>query len=270
MSAEQIPDTPAEPAAVIAEEQVDAEVKPMIVGAKADAYFWGPPPETQPASSVADLVGLLNGGAGHQQQDATMEDAGAAPFDALPPENLQQLMQAILGQQQPQGGFSWNGQYADYGHGLGNEYREDGQRQWGQNEDWDGRGRGQGYGRGGSRGRGRGEGPGHGGPYRHNRRTPCSFYAQGRRASNLQINSARPIIDGWPGHTGANTATNATSATTRCIDGATGARAPVYAHVLRVALSSLLLHLDDACIQPGAAADQVEYPSFKRINPPSW
>ncbi|KAG9317074.1 hypothetical protein JVU11DRAFT_1261 [Chiua virens] len=69
MSAAQIPDSPAEPAATILEEEVDADVKMMTVGPESDMIFWSGVVQT-PQASVADLVNqLAAGGVDHPMSD---------------------------------------------------------------------------------------------------------------------------------------------------------------------------------------------------------
>lgn len=196
MSAAQIPDSPAEPAATILEEDVDASVKLMTVGPEGDIVFWSGVPES-PQVSVADLVNqLAAGGIDHPMNGTTAGNGLLAGFDpsvlsAIPPEQMQQLMQqaqALLnpgqasggsGQPSPFGGASqapgWNapGQFQEFeqefaGDDVGARAR------WAADK---GRGRG-------VRGRGgRGKGDEAQGSYRSSKRRPCSFFAEGRRAS---------------------------------------------------------------------------------------
>ncbi|EIN10172.1 hypothetical protein PUNSTDRAFT_125152 [Punctularia strigosozonata HHB-11173 SS5] len=205
MSLDQIPPTPGEPVTVIPEDQMDKDVKAMIVGSKADPLFWSgaPPPPGGPAGSVADLVGQLtaaaNGGDVHMADGTGQQSAGqawggaggAGGYDTrvlqnMPPDQLQMLLQqaqVLFGQEQqqqqgppmapPAGGVAppydgadhnWDSQYQDYGHDGNGHGRWDG-------DSFGGRGRGRGRGRGGGGG---------GGGFRHNKRTPCSFFMQGR------------------------------------------------------------------------------------------
>ncbi|KAF8450984.1 hypothetical protein L210DRAFT_3470435 [Boletus edulis BED1] len=198
MNAAQIPDSPAELAATISEEDVDASVKMMTVGAESDIVFWSGIAQI-PQVSVADLVNqLAAGGVDHPMDGSTVGGGGGGGvpvvFDpnilsSIPPEQMQQLMQqaqALLnpgqasgggGQPPPFGGASqmpdWNvpGQFQE----LGQEFGEDDasvRARWAAD-----RGRGRGM-----RGRG-GRGRGDEGSYRSSKRRPCSFFAEGRRAS---------------------------------------------------------------------------------------
>lgn len=232
MSPNQIPDSPAEPAVVLADDEVDREAKAMSVGAVLDTLFqWGaePAPPLGAAATVAELVGQLamgslmdvGGGApgsGPAQMD--MQGAASATLAAvqglLPQDQLQQLLAqlsssaaaaaagapyGLQNQQHPQQQQSqqqlaaaaasyaaegWGQSLYDYGQ---HQYTEDGaggaadqQRGWADS----GRGRGRG---GGGRGRGRGA---ESKPYQYNafnnaRKKPCSFFAAGRRALNLNL-----------------------------------------------------------------------------------
>ena len=235
MSPNQIPDSPAEPAVVLTDDEVDREVKAMSVGATLDALFqWGaepmlPPPGT--AASVAELVGQLamgnlmdvSGGnapgAGASQMD--MQGAASATLAAvqglLPQDQLQQLLAQLSSsaaaaaanppyglstapqqQQQQQQQLGTAASYAAEGWGLslydfGHHVTDDGAGAGGaadqqQQRGWADSGRGRGRG-GGSRGRGRGA---ESKPYQYNgfnnaRKKPCSFFAAGRRALNLNF-----------------------------------------------------------------------------------
>lgn len=182
MSAAHIPDSPAEPAHVIPDEEVDVEVKLMDVGEVANAIFGSAAPSLAPMASVADLMGQLTGGSvDPSSQYNTIPfnlDPSLLPMmQNLAPDKLQQIMQQLMApalqQQQPPYGAAdqtWNqDQYSDYGR---NGYPDEGSNdRWGA----DGRGRG-------SRGRARGRGRGDGGGFRNNKRIPCSFFQSGRRA----------------------------------------------------------------------------------------
>jgi protein phosphatase 1 regulatory subunit 10 len=192
MNAVQIPDSPAEPAATIPEEDVDASVKLMTVGPESDIFFWSGAPES-PQVSVADLVNqLAAGGVDHPMNGVTAGNGLLAGFDpnllsSIPAEQMQQLMQqaqALLnpgqasggsGQPSPFGGSQapgWNapGQFQEFeqefaGDDVGARAR------WAADK---GRGRG-------VRGRGgRGKGDEAQGSYRSSKRRPCSFFAEGR------------------------------------------------------------------------------------------
>jgi len=193
MNAAQIPDSPAEPTVTMSEEDVDASVKMMTVGAESDIVFWSGTVQT-PQVSVADLVNqLAAGGVDHPMDGSTVGGDGGVPvgFDpnilsSIPPEQMQQLMQqaqALLnpgqapgggGQLPPFGGASqaldWNvpGQFQELGQEFGGDDASVRAR-WAAD-----RGRGRGM-----RGRG-GRGRGDEGSYRSSKRRPCSFFAEGR------------------------------------------------------------------------------------------
>ncbi|KAH0839546.1 hypothetical protein J3R83DRAFT_432 [Lanmaoa asiatica] len=194
MSAAQIPDSPAEPAATILEEDVDADVKMMTVGPESDIIFWSEAAQS-PQVSVADLVNqLAAGGVDHPMNGSTVGSGLPVGFDpnilsSIPPEQMQQLMQQAQvllnpgqasggsGQPPPFGGSSqmpgWNapGQFQEFGQEFAGD--DAGARaRWAADK---GRGRG-------LRGRG-GRGKVDEGSYRSSKRRPCSFFAEGRRAS---------------------------------------------------------------------------------------
>ena len=193
MNAAQIPDSPAEPVATIPEEDVDASVTMMTVGPESDIIFWSGAAQT-PQVSVADLVNqLAAGGIDHPMNSSA--GAGGLPvgFDpsilsSIPPEQMQQLMQqaqALLnpgqasgggGQPPPFGGAGqapgWNapGQFQEFEQEFGGDDAS-ARARWAAD-----RGRGRGI-------RGRGRGRGDEGSYKSSKRRPCSFFAEGRRAS---------------------------------------------------------------------------------------
>lgn len=196
MNAAQIPDSPAEPATMILEEDVDADVKMMTVGPESDMIFWTGAAQS-PQVSVADLVNQLAvGGMDHPMDGSAASSGLPVGFDpnilsSIPPEQMQQLMQqaqALLnpgpgqasggsGQPAPFGGagqapgWSAPGQFQEFGPEFAGE--DAGARaRWAAE-----RGRGRGV-----RGRG-GRGRGDEGSYRSSKRRPCSFFAEGRRAS---------------------------------------------------------------------------------------
>ncbi|KAF7313453.1 hypothetical protein HMN09_00501200 [Mycena chlorophos] len=133
MSASSIPDSPAEPSSVIADEEVDKDVREMTAGTEVDEIFWSSPPIPPPSAtnvdgpmpSVADLVGQLAG-------------AGAGGTDPMPmavdpsviPQDIHQLLAQLASasglqpqpqQQQPQqptfAGTDWTQFNADYNAG---------------------------------------------------------------------------------------------------------------------------------------------------------
>lgn len=219
MSAAQIPDTPAEPSQQIPEDQVDANVKVMVTGPDVDAVFWtGPPPpqaggSMEPAS-VSQLVQQLGGGTQNVMEDPAKAFAmdpnlltAMAGFGNVTPEQLTQMLANLTGQagllgQQGIPGFgvgagagdpNWQQQYGgEYG------FDDDSQRFSADNTGWDARGRG---GRRGGRGGGRGGGVVAGVPteaYKDSRkRKPCTFFAQGRRASNYDRSEASELINAF-------------------------------------------------------------------------
>lgn len=204
-----IPDSPAEPDSQIQEDQVDVNCKIMLAGGEVQPFF-------QQAMSVSDLVGQLRAPEpammNYGQEDVAMSNPAAnGLFNLADLQNgglrtfgidataLSELAQTLgqLGpaaeavnnvlagygaaeaeyaaQTQPQqnwGGYSTNEGYGDY------DERD-------RSRDRDGpRGRGwRGRGRGGFRG-GRGGGDR---DYKSKRQLPCTFYAQGRRASSSFI-----------------------------------------------------------------------------------
>lgn len=193
MNVAQIPDSPAEPAVTIPEEDVDADVKLMTVGPESDIIFWSGVAQS-PQVSVADLVNQLAAGGMDHPMNGLTAGGGGLPmgFDpnilsSIPPEQMQQLMQqaqVLLNPGQASGGsgqlpaFSgqasgWSapGQFQEFGQEFAGD--DAGARaRWAAD-----RGRGRGV-----RGRG-GRGKGDEGSYRSSKRRPCSFFAEGRRAS---------------------------------------------------------------------------------------
>jgi protein phosphatase 1 regulatory subunit 10 len=201
MSPAHIPDSPAEPSHVIAEEDVDKDVKAMTSGPEVDAVFWsgGPISPVSHVASVADLVGQLAvgnmdpamGGASFNGQGLDLKavglDASAtlSAVQALPQEQLQQLLQQLSAPAlyPPASQPAYNG--ADQAWptpGFPTEYGQGFHDDAGWPSSDAGRGRGNGRGRG--RGRGRGD---DGGGYRHIKRKPCSFFAAGRRALHPKL-----------------------------------------------------------------------------------
>lgn len=192
MTPAQIPDTPAEASYTLTEVDVDKDVQHMILGPEVDSIFWSDPPPQPPPNqiqpiptptptmgmppSVSDLISQLG-------STPVESSAALATLQALPPEQIQSLLQEVSAmtqgqlpqpqQQQPPFGHdpTWQpqnqNQFAfDYG-----SYHDD------NNVDragWGGRGRG-GAVRGGPPGGGRG-----GGAFRQFRRKPCSFFQAGR------------------------------------------------------------------------------------------
>jgi protein phosphatase 1 regulatory subunit 10 len=184
----QIPDSAGEPSTLIGDDEIDVDVRTMTVGPECDNVFWREVEVPQPSPvSVADLVGQLSGGFDSM---STPNNSGMLGFDAallssipqlpIAPEQVQELMQqaqALLsggGVPLNFGGAdqNWtNASAAEYGRG----YSDNGARgRWTMD-------------RGQIRGRGRGRGRGEDGSYRNSKRKPCSFFAEGRRASNTPI-----------------------------------------------------------------------------------
>lgn len=197
MTPQMIPDSPAEPAVVVPEEDVDKDVVTMICG-ESDSVFWSGGLPVEPVShtaSVADLVGQLAAGSGvdpalggthFNGQGLDLKSVGLdtsatlSAVSALPQEQLQQLLQQ-LASYGPTGSnpSSYNDIDPAWGTApnqfeYGQNFHEDNER-----ERWpSGNGKGRGRGRGFSRGRGGGRG---GEEYRQpNKRKPCSFFAAGK------------------------------------------------------------------------------------------
>lgn len=190
MTEAQIPETAGEPTSTLPDDQVDAQVKAMLVGQDMEALFWSDlPPPAAMASSVAELVGQLTAGG---IPDVVMSDVNPPPaFDpsvlaSIRPEALQQLVQqaqALQGVAPPyppgppppptgprvNGDQGWDGPFQDYDRGF-----DDKDRTWGREDGW-----GEHGGRGRGRGRGRGGGFGRGDGFR-GRKRPCTFFQQGR------------------------------------------------------------------------------------------
>lgn len=197
-----IPDSPTEPAYVMPDDEVDKEVKRMTSGPEVDAIFWSSEPMPAPhfaSATVAELVNQLTKGSSDSSLNGMTSFSGQgldfqavglnanpslSAVQALPQEQLQVLLQQLRAepsQSQPQGASYGNADQAwtatphqfstDYGQGFNQDDAD--QERWG-----DEKGRGRGHGRGG---RGRGDD----GYRQNNKRKPCSFFAAGRRASNL-------------------------------------------------------------------------------------
>lgn len=246
MNAAQIPDSPAEPATTIPEEDVDTDVKMMTVGPECDMVFWSGI-SLSPQVSVADLVNQLAAAGGSDYpMDGVMAAASSGlpmGFDtnilsSIPPEQMRQLMQqaqALLnpgqvsgsnGSAQPLPGLSpfggggasqapgWNalGQFQqEFGAEFAAGDEADARARWAAAAD---KGRGRGL-----RGRG-GRGRGEDGSYRSSKRRPCSFFAEGRRASHHLFEcetwkKADDFSPPSPPHPDADMAINVTLATNR-------------------------------------------------------
>ncbi|TCD69168.1 hypothetical protein EIP91_008464 [Steccherinum ochraceum] len=90
MSSLHIPESPAEPAYFLPDEEVDQDVRNMVAGPDADAVFWSAEAQAMPVDfdattpSVADLVGQL------QVPDVEMRD----PYSAQPASSFSDLSQS--------------------------------------------------------------------------------------------------------------------------------------------------------------------------------
>ncbi|KDR74518.1 hypothetical protein GALMADRAFT_157714 [Galerina marginata CBS 339.88] len=204
MSPNQIPESPAEPTTVISEEEADKNVKQMQVGAETDAIFWSTEPVAAVPSSVADLVSQLAMSGSAMMVDPTLGGGvGGTPgldIGGIPQDQLQQLLNA-LASPYAAGEGGWSGVAgtsfgAEYGQGQGQPASGAGAGGYPADADdanthhprWDGTSRGRGRGGRGSRGRGRGD---EGGFRPYIKRKPCSFFALGRRALNLNLCRSR-------------------------------------------------------------------------------
>lgn len=216
MTPQMIPDSPAEPAVVIPEEEVDKEVVTMICG-ESDSIFWSGGMPIEPVShtaSVADLVGQLAnggvdpamGGTHFNSQGLDMKSVGLDPsatlsaVSALPDEQLQQLLQQLAsygpaGSNPSSSSSSYNDIDPGYGappnqyaNDYGQSYYDDNERERWPQSGGRGRGRGRGF------GRGRGGGRGSEDYKQHNKRKPCSFFAAGKCKFGDQCDFAHEII----------------------------------------------------------------------------
>lgn len=196
VTSSQIPDSPAEPADVITEEEASKDAKAMELGEEfTNQFFPNGLPDTDMSmavdgTDVSSLIGQLSAGT----PNAMGLDSGISnALAGFQPEQVQQLLaqlsstMGITGQQPTPNqngthgdGSAWGNaavshQFPDYG------YSEDDDQQFSRWEDRSGRG---GRGRGaGKASRGRGDDWG-GKPYNRKSR-PCLFFQQQRRASNL-------------------------------------------------------------------------------------
>lgn len=215
MSAADVPDSPAEPPAPAPDGAPDKDVVVMLTGPEADAVFWAGAPDgdgdaPMALASVSDLVGQLAGAPPPAPALGALSlDPGVlAMVQTMPQEQIQQFFaqaQQLYGQaqpaaqpgqqpQQPPPGFyggAGQGQYADFGGAQQGAWDDGsgGRAGWSQSEDGYGDDRGRGAPRGGrgSGGSGGGGGGGRGrgrGGFRDSKRIACSFFAQGRRASD--------------------------------------------------------------------------------------
>ena len=223
MNESQIPDTPAEPMQIMPEEEVDKNVVIMVLGPDNEDITWtteSMAAEPEPASgpmnvdplaaaatiaaqpAVAQLLQKLAMDPSVLAQALPPPAAGAVPAPAAAEpfagSTLQHLIQQLqtttpgtappapgfgagYEASQPPPGGAWSGHHAsaDYDHGDYSGSAAGGPGNWGERRGRGRGGRGSG-GRGGERGRG-GDG------FRSNRRIPCTFFAEGRRASKHPI-----------------------------------------------------------------------------------
>ncbi|XP_006459803.1 hypothetical protein AGABI2DRAFT_191644 [Agaricus bisporus var. bisporus H97] len=187
MTAQMIPDSPAEPVVILPEEEVDKDVVTMICG-ESDSIFWSDGVPVEPVShtaSVADLVGQLASGSGvdpalggthFNGQGLDLKSVGLdtsatlSAVSALPQEQLQQLLQQLASYGSPGSNPSpsssasynnidptWGTGSNQYSNDYGQNYHEDNNER----EAWPPNGpKGRGRGRSSGRGRGRGRGGG--------------------------------------------------------------------------------------------------------------
>ncbi|KAH9483014.1 hypothetical protein JR316_0005114 [Psilocybe cubensis] len=217
MSANQIPDSPAEPTNLMSEDESEQRITHMTVG-EMDAVFWAPEPPVLPPNppaavhaapaipttgivpagqSVAELVGQLGPadpnamiGITPNVPPVVTPNVDYTSYQTVPPDQLQQLLQQLAvynvnnmaGAQNGTEGSGWaSGSSNPYGvdYGSANGYHEDTDMQQ-QQQAQHGRGSwGDGRGRGG-RGRGRGRGRAEEGFRPYMKRKPCTFFAAGR------------------------------------------------------------------------------------------
>ncbi|THH13327.1 hypothetical protein EW146_g6870, partial [Bondarzewia mesenterica] len=151
LSLQQIPDSPAEPAIQIQPEQVDENVRVMLVGPEVDMLFFSPPPTDQPMAgvSVSDLVGQLAGNSSTTLGQTSLKGLGFDPglisqvtsMGTLPPEQLQHIAQ-LLAQQSAFPGSSQNGGHNEFGDGqewnANNDFGSGGGGEYGYQQDGDG------------------------------------------------------------------------------------------------------------------------------------
>ncbi|PFH50568.1 hypothetical protein AMATHDRAFT_75551 [Amanita thiersii Skay4041] len=222
MSNAQIPESPAEPAYVMPDEEVDKEVKRMTSGPEVDAMFWSadsitPAPHMATVSELVNQLAKgvvdpsLNGMTPFNGQGLDLQAVGLngnptlSAVQALPQEHVQILLQQLRGQQFPQS--NQQPPQPPPGQPLGQAYGGAPDQAWPSTPHHFSTDHGQGYnhddaehdrwtdGRGGrGRGRGRGgRGRGDDGYRHHNKRKPCSFFAAGRCKYGDQCDFAHEI-----------------------------------------------------------------------------
>lgn len=177
LSLNQTPTSPAEPSHIIPDSEVDAQVQTMTVGPELEPFFWNPP--MPPPDVAASLVEALMSGAVAGDNNVPvppLDPNAAAALSAIPPEQLQSLLQQLNPVLNPNPGMMSNGYGSVPDPSWGNPGAEYGYPGSGPEESYRGGGRG--------RGRGRGRGGYDGGGHRTSKRKPCSFFQAGRRALN--------------------------------------------------------------------------------------
>lgn len=214
MTSTQIPDFPAEPSTALSEEEVDMDVKTMLLDDEMECLFYPAAPAVDPSMSmsidsslnVSQLIGQLSSAVPNamdttQHQAPVADLTSVAAVQNLQPDQLQQLLaqisstMGVAGQQQlqfgttppsssgsdaaPSGWGSTPNHFSDYAG-----YPDEGDKQY--LSRWEGGrgGRGRGVVRGG---RDRNEEWG-AKPYSIRKTRPCLFFQQQRRALNLNFN----------------------------------------------------------------------------------
>ncbi|KAF9526266.1 hypothetical protein CPB83DRAFT_858083 [Crepidotus variabilis] len=205
-AANQIPDSPAEPASVISEEDAMKDAKDMELGEEFTNQFFpngsmdmGTGMAVDPVADVSTLIGQLHSNVPMDTSPITEKMSASLPtaLAGFQPEQVQQLLAQLSSTMGAAGQSSFtqfpsatgNGGDAAWGTSSAPQqfpsdysqvYGEDGDKQFPGRSGWDDRGGRGGRGRGASRGtRGRGDDWG-GKPYPTRKSRPCVFFQQQR------------------------------------------------------------------------------------------